>query len=88
MLEQFPPAMRDKIKVPSEWYNECWLLDTSAQDYADSHPNVTYVSSRDLANPNGRADYSVDGVHPSISLTQKIGKRVGGVLEQILATLN
>jgi lysophospholipase L1-like esterase len=76
------------LSPTSEWYNECWLLDTSGRDYADSHPNVTYVSSRDLANPNGRADYGIDGVHPSISLTQKIGKRVGGVLEQILATLD
>jgi lysophospholipase L1-like esterase len=76
------------LSPTSEWYNECWLLDTSGQDYADSHPNVTYVSSRDLANPNDRADYGVDGIHPSIRLTQKIGKRVGDALEPILAGIN
>ncbi len=69
----------------TDYYNECWLLDTSAQDYADSHPNVSYVNARDLADQNNPADYAIDGLHPSISLTQKIGKRVGDALEPILA---
>jgi lysophospholipase L1-like esterase len=76
------------LAAGSQWYNECWLMDTSAQEYADSHPNVSYVSTRDLADPDNRADYGLDGVHPSISLNQKIGKRVGEKIEQILATIN
>jgi len=76
------------LSSTNSWYNECWLLDpASAQAYADSHPNVSYVNARDLANPDNPADYAVDGVHPSISLTRKIGKRVGSVLEQILDSL-
>jgi lysophospholipase L1-like esterase len=76
---------RFSLSTASDWYNECWILDTSAQDYADAHTNVSYVNVRDLANPNNPADYGVDGVHPSIDLTRKIGGRLGVALEQILA---
>jgi len=76
------------LSAGSAWYNECWLLDTSAQDYADAHPNVSYVNARDLANPSNRADYGLDGIHPSISLTQKIGRRLGDAIGQILGITN
>ena len=83
LMSNFPPSSTNA------WYNECWLQDPAlAQAYADARPNVTYVNARDLANPNNRADYGLDGIHPSINLTRKIGERLGESLTEILGDLN
>ena len=83
------PMSNFSLFTASAWYNECWTEDpASGQAYADSRPNVTYVNARDLANPKRRADYGLDGVHPSISLTRKIGERLAGALGEVLANLN
>jgi lysophospholipase L1-like esterase len=73
MVGYYPFYQSKKIT----WYDECFSeMNSMYQEIADTSPHVSFVSTTDLANPDNPSDYAPDGLHPSIALTKKIGRRV------------
>lgn len=62
-------------------YNECLrTLMSKYESLATASPHVSFVNTSDLVDPDDATNYLIDGVHPSIQVTRKIGKKVADAI--------